>query len=59
MGFIKWLIKSIVFALVLLFLINTLGTYLNINIPINIYTILILAIFRFPGAIGLLVFYLL
>lgn len=59
MKFIKWVIKSIVFGLVLLFLVNVLGSKININIPINIYTILILAIFRFPGAIGLVVFYLL
>lgn len=59
MKFIKWLLKSIVFSLILLFVVNVIGRYLNINIPINIYTILILAVFRFPGAIGLIVFYLL
>ena len=59
MKFIKWLLKSIVFSLILLFVVNVIGRYLNINIPINIYTILILAVFRFRGAIGLLVFYLL
>lgn len=59
MKFIKWVIKSILFGLVLLFLVNVLGSRLNINIPINIYTILILAIFRLPGVFGLVVFYLL
>lgn len=59
MKFIKWAIKSIIYSLLILFVVNVVGSYLNINIPINIYTIIILAIFRLPGALGLIVFYLL
>ena len=39
MKYIKWLIKSLLIALVMLFVLNICGRYVNINIPINIYTI--------------------
>lgn len=59
MKYIKWLIKSLVIALVMLFVVNICGRYVNINIPINIYTISLLTIFKVPGLIVLIIFYLL
>lgn len=59
MKYIKWLIRSLIVSIVLLFVVNICGRYININIPINIYTILITAIFKIPGVIVLIIFYLL
>lgn len=59
MKVIKWVLKSIIISLLLLFVTNVLGTYININIPINIWTILIVGVFRVPGIIILIIFFLL
>lgn len=59
MKYIKWMLKSIVIALLLIFITNIIGVYININIPINIWTILIVSIFRIPGIIILIIFFLL
>lgn len=59
MKVIKWVLKSIIISLLLLFVTNVLGTYINVNIPINIWTILIVGVFRVPGIIILIIFFLL
>ncbi|MCI5938647.1 MAG: pro-sigmaK processing inhibitor BofA family protein [Bacilli bacterium] len=59
MKVIKWILKSIIISLLLLFVTNVLGTYINVNIPINIWTILIVGVFRIPGIIILIIFFLL
>ncbi len=59
MKYIKWILKSIVLALLMLFITNLIGTYININIPINVWTIILVAIFRIPGIIILIIFFLL
>ncbi len=59
MKYIKWLIKSVLIALVMLFVLNICGRYVNINIPINIYTISLVTLFKLPGLIVLIIFYLL
>ena len=59
MKFVKWLVKSLVISLVLLFAINLLGSFININIPVNVYTIVIISILRLPGSIALIIFYML
>ena len=59
MKFIKWLLKSLIIALILLFITNIVGRYLNINIPINIWTISLVTIFRIPEIIILIIFFLL
>jgi inhibitor of the pro-sigma K processing machinery len=46
---IKWVIESLLFGLVLIFLFNIIGVYVNLNIPINIWTILVVGILRIPG----------
>lgn len=59
MKFMKWFAKSALIALIILFVCNFLGVYVGINIPINIWTILIVLLFRVPGAIVLIIFFLL
>lgn len=59
MKYIKWILKSIAIALILIFITNILGVYININIPLNIWTILIVSLFRIPGIIILIIFFLL
>lgn len=59
MRIVKWFIKSLVICLVLLFVFNVIGTYVNLNIPINIWTILITFFLRLPGIIVLTIFFLL
>ena len=55
MKYIKWILKSIVLALSMLFITNLIGTYININIPVNVWTIILVAIFRIPGIIILII----
>lgn len=46
---IKWVVKNIVIGLILVYVINFLGVNFNINIPINIITILVAGFLRVPG----------
>ena len=57
--FLKWLFKSLLIALVAIFVTNIIGAYFGFNIPLNVWTILIVTIFRIPGAIILIIFFLL
>lgn len=52
---IKWVIKNILIGLVLLYVVNFLGVDMDIFIPINIITILIVGFLRVPGLIILLI----
>lgn len=53
---LKDIIKSILFALITLFLINVVGQTFNFYIPINIYTVLLVGLLRLPGLIIILIF---
>lgn len=53
---LKDIIKSILFALITLFLINVIGQSFNFYIPINIYTVLLVGLLRLPGLIIILIF---
>lgn len=55
LGFLKWTVKSILIGLLVIFIFNVLGVYFNLNIPVNIYTILIIGILRIPGLAILLI----
>ncbi|HHX00550.1 MAG TPA: hypothetical protein GX740_04525 [Acholeplasmataceae bacterium] len=57
--FFKWLFKSLFIALIIIFTVNLLGSFININIPVNFWTILIITLFRLPGAIILIIFFML
>lgn len=54
--FIKWTIKTIVIGLASIFVFNIIGTYFSLNIPVNIYTILIVGALRIPGIAMILIF---
>ena len=57
--FLKWLLKSAVIAFLIIFFVNVAGTFLNVNIPLNLWTFLIIFFLRVPGAIILIIFFLL
>ncbi len=59
MKYIKWILKSLILSLIYIFITNLIGVYININIPLNIYTIFFVAVFRIPGIIILIIFFLL
>ncbi|MBQ2891489.1 MAG: pro-sigmaK processing inhibitor BofA family protein [Bacilli bacterium] len=42
-------LKSLIFSIVFLFGINMIGQFININIPINIWSIIIVGLLRVPG----------
>lgn len=48
---ITFLLKSFVIGLVSLFILNMVGQYFNLNIPINYFTIFLIGIFKIPGLI--------
>lgn len=57
--FIKWIIKTLLIGSIVLFVFNFLGSYINLNVPVNILTILIVGMLRIPGIAALLVYNLL
>lgn len=59
MKYIKWIVKSLLIAIILLFITNISLRFVNINVPINIYTITLVTIFKVPAIIVLIIFYLL
>ncbi len=52
---LKRLIKDILIAIIALIVINILGQYINFHIPFNILTIMLLALFKIPGMIIVLI----
>lgn len=52
---VKWVIKNVLIGIVALYVVNFLGMDLNIFIPINIITILIVGFLRIPGLVILLI----
>ena len=57
--FFKWIVKTLLIGSVVIFIFNYLGSYINLNIPVNIYTILLIGALRLPGVAAILVFNLL
>lgn len=54
--FLKWVLQSFLFGIAVIFVFNIVGSFLNLNIPINIYTLLIVGILRIPGLVMILIF---
>ena len=52
---IKWSVKNIVIGIVLIYVINIIGVKFNMNIPINVITILVAGFLRVPGVVILLI----
>ena len=57
-GFLK-IIKKIIISIMVLYGYNLATQSFNLNIPINIYTVLIITLFDGSGFLGLVAFYLL
>lgn len=55
----KWVVKCALFGIITIFIFNFIGSYINLNIPVNIVTIVIIGILRFPGLAVLLIYNLL
>ena len=53
---IKWLIQAVVLGLAIIFIFNIIGAHFNLNIPVNIYTILLVGALRIPGLVMILIF---
>ena len=57
--FIFKVVKKVIIGMILLFAYNTFLSSLNLMIPINVITIVVVSLFDVPGIIGLAVFLLL
>ena len=55
MKYLKWIIKSLLFGVTTLLVFNFIGVYVNLNIPVNIYTILVISVLRIPGLCMLII----
>lgn len=53
------ILKKIILGMILLFGYNTFLSSFNVLIPINLITIIFVALFDIPGVIGIIIFYLL
>lgn len=53
------IIKKLILSILILYGYNLVTQSFNLNIPINIYTVLIITIFDGSGFLGLVAFYLL
>ncbi|MBP3504202.1 MAG: pro-sigmaK processing inhibitor BofA family protein [Bacilli bacterium] len=53
---VKWIIESILLGLGILFIFNLIGVYINVNIPINIFTVLIVGFLRIPGLVAVIIY---
>lgn len=49
------IMKKLILAFLMLYMYNILAQSLNINIPINIYTLIFLFVLGFPGLLSLIV----
>lgn len=56
---IKEISKSILIGIASVYLLNVLGQFINFNIPINIFSIILIGFLRLPGLIILLIILLL
>lgn len=52
---VKWILKSLVFGVATIFIFNLIGVYLNMNVPFNIWTIILVGTLKIPGLIMLLI----
>lgn len=55
MKYLKWIVKSLLFGVITLLVFNFIGVYVNLNIPVNIYTILVISLLRLPGLCMLII----
>jgi inhibitor of the pro-sigma K processing machinery len=51
---LKKIIRDLLIGIIGIIIINLLGQYINLHIPLNILTILLVGVFRVPGLILIL-----
>lgn len=54
---LKKIIKRLIFSFVVLYTVGIILNFLDIFVPINIYSVLVVAILGFPGVISLVMVY--
>ncbi|MDE7106079.1 MAG: pro-sigmaK processing inhibitor BofA family protein [Anaeroplasmataceae bacterium] len=52
---IKYVLKSIIIGVVSVLVFNLIGQFVNISLPLNLLSIILIGFFRLPGFIVLLV----
>lgn len=52
---IKYVIKSVVIGVVSVLVFNLIGQFVNLNLPLNLLSIVLIGFFRLPGFIVLLI----
>lgn len=51
-----WVVKSLCIGISLIFIYNIIGSFFNLNIPINVWTILIVSVLKLPGLASIIVY---
>ena len=52
---IKYLFKSVIIGVVSVLVFNLIGQFVNISLPLNLLSIILIGFFRLPGFIVLLI----
>lgn len=52
---IKYILKSVVIGVVSVLIFNLIGQFVNLSLPLNLLSILLIGFFRLPGFIVLLI----
>ena len=53
---IIWFIKSLCIGVAMIFIFNIVGSFFNMNVPVNVWTILIVSVLKLPGLASIIVF---
>ena len=53
---IIWFIKSLCIGVTMIFIFNIVGSFFNMNVPVNVWTILIVSVLKLPGLASIIVF---
>lgn len=53
---VKYIVKSVLFGVLFLLIINLIGQFFNFKLPFSVLSIILLGFFRLPGFIILLLF---
>ena len=50
-----WVVKSFIFGVLLILFFNYIGQSFNMNVPLNIYTIIFVGFLRIPGLCAIII----
>ena len=50
-----WVVKSLIFGVLIILLFNYIGQSFNMNVPLNIYTIIFIGFLRVPGLCAIII----